>query len=171
MDVIKSKARGPAVYESVLYGFYIFYLSIAQAMNRLIVVFVSREEWSTAAAVIEPDYKAANLIPISLVKSSNFLVQVIPQSVKIFQFHVYRKIQCSVSSFKPRYPTAKPKNYQHNVTVGGGFISIRERFRNGPELTNRQSQLSVCLHLLPSISGHVKFIWEATVLCISCACF
>ena len=72
MDMIKSTARGPAVCESVLYGFYIFYLSIAQAMNRLIVVFVSREEWSTATAVIESDCKAANLISISLVESSNF---------------------------------------------------------------------------------------------------
>ena len=44
MDMIKSTAKGPVVCESVLYGFYIFYLSIAQAMNRLIVVFVSREE-------------------------------------------------------------------------------------------------------------------------------
>ena len=72
MDMIKSTARGAAFCESVLYGFYIFCLSIAQAMNRLIVVFVSREEWSTATAVMESDYKAANLIPISLVESSNF---------------------------------------------------------------------------------------------------
>ena len=70
--MIKSTARGPAVCEGVRYGFYIFYLSIAQALNRLIIVFVSREEWSTATAVIESDYKAANLISISLVESSNF---------------------------------------------------------------------------------------------------
>ena len=43
-----------------------FYLSTEQAMNRLIVVFVSQEEWNTATAVIESDYKAANLISISL---------------------------------------------------------------------------------------------------------
>ena len=28
---------------------------------------------------------------------------------------------------------------------------------------NRQNQLSVCLYLLPLISGHVKFIWEETI--------
>ena len=33
-----------AVCESVFYGLYLFYLSIAQAMNRLIIVFVSREK-------------------------------------------------------------------------------------------------------------------------------
>ena len=27
---------------------------------------------------------------------------------------------------------------------------------------DRQNQLSICLHLLPPILGHVKFIWEAT---------
>ena len=62
MDMIKSTARGPAVCRSVLYGFCIFYLSITQAMNRLIVVFLTREDWSTATAVIESDYKDANLI-------------------------------------------------------------------------------------------------------------
>ena len=72
MDIIKLTAREPAVCESVLFGFYIFHPSTAQAMNRLIVVFVSREEWSTATAVIESDYKGANLISISLVESSNF---------------------------------------------------------------------------------------------------
>ena len=41
-------------------------------MNDLIVVFVSREEWSAAAAVIDSDYKAANLTEISFVESSNF---------------------------------------------------------------------------------------------------
>ena len=60
--MIKSTARRAAVCESVLYGFYIFYLSIAQAMNRLVVVFVSREEWSTATVIIDSNYKAANLI-------------------------------------------------------------------------------------------------------------
>ena len=72
MDMIKSTTRGPAVCENVLHGFYVFYLGIAQAMNRLIAVFVSREEWSTATEVIESDCKAANLISISLVQSSNF---------------------------------------------------------------------------------------------------
>ena len=43
------------------------------------------------------------------------------------QFHVYRKIQCSVSSFESWYPTAKPKNYQQNVSVGGGFNNIDQR--------------------------------------------
>ena len=38
--------------------------------------------------------------------------------------------------FKPQYPTAEPRNYQQNVTVGGAFNSIRESFRNGPEITN-----------------------------------
>ena len=51
------------------------------------------------------------------------------------QFHFYRKIQCSVGSFKPQYTAAKPKNYQQNTTVGGGFNSIRESFRDRPELT------------------------------------
>ena len=41
-------------------------------MNRLIVVFVSLEEWNKATAVIESDYKAANLISTSMVESSNF---------------------------------------------------------------------------------------------------
>ena len=35
---------------------------------------------------------------------------------------------------------------------------------------NRQNQLSIFLHLLPPISSHVKFNWEATFLHISCAC-
>ena len=72
MDVIKSTTMGPEVCKSFLYGFYMFYLSTAQVINRLIIVFVSQEEWSTATAVIESDYKAANLISISLVESSNF---------------------------------------------------------------------------------------------------
>ena len=143
-------------------------------MNHLIVVSVCGEEQSTATAVIESDYKAANLISISLVESSNFLcllyytkrqnflqiVDTAKENELYLQCHAYGKIQCSVSSFKPRYPTAKPKNYQQNVTVGGGLISIIESFRNGPELTNRQNQLSfvVFLHLLLSISGHVKFM-------------
>ena len=37
---------------------------------------------------------------------------------------------------KPWYPTGKFKKYQENVTVGGRFHSIRERFRKGPEMTN-----------------------------------
>ena len=41
-------------------------------MNRLIVVFLSREEWSTATAVIESDYKAADLISIILVEAVIF---------------------------------------------------------------------------------------------------
>ena len=53
------------------------------------------------------------------------------------QFHVYLKIQYYVSSLKTRYPTGKFKKHRENVTVGGGFNSIRERFRNGSELTNR----------------------------------
>ena len=52
------------------------------------------------------------------------------------QFHVYIKIQYYVSSLKTRYSPGRFKKYQENVTVGGGFNSIRERFRNGPELTN-----------------------------------
>ena len=55
----------------------------------------------------------------------------------LLQFHVYLKIQYYVSSLNTRYPTAKFKKQQENVTVGGGFNSITERFRNGPELTNR----------------------------------
>ena len=43
---------------------------------------------------------------------------------ELYQFHVYRKIQCSISSFMPQYPTAKPKNYQQNVTVGEGFLTV-----------------------------------------------
>ena len=97
--MIKSTARGPAVCESVHYRFYIFYLSIAQAMNRLIVVFVSQEEWSTATAVIDSDYKAANLISISLVESSNFLRRSKfsvncghrKENELYLQFHVYKK--------------------------------------------------------------------------------
>ena len=80
--MIKSTARGPAVCESVLYGFYIFCLSIAQAMNCPIVVFVSREEWSTATTVIESDY--ANMILISLVESSNFLCRLYHRASKFF---------------------------------------------------------------------------------------
>ena len=71
MNILKSTAR-PAVRKSVVYGFDIFYLSTAQAMNCLIIVFVSREEWSIATIVTEINYKAASLIPISLVESSNF---------------------------------------------------------------------------------------------------
>ena len=41
-------------------------------MNCLIIVFVSREEWSAAATVIEANYEAANLIRIILVERSNF---------------------------------------------------------------------------------------------------
>ena len=76
-------------------------------------------------------------------------MQVIPQRVKLLQsmdtkkenelylqFHVYIKIQYYVSFLKPGYPISKFKRYQENITVGGGFNSIRERFRNGPELTN-----------------------------------
>ena len=72
MDIIKSTARGPAVCKSVLHGFYVFCLGTAQAINRLVIVFVSPEEWSAATTVIETNYEAANLIPISLVESSNF---------------------------------------------------------------------------------------------------
>ena len=32
------------------------------------------------------------------------------------QFHVYRKKQCSVNSFKPRYPTVKPEVTGYRVT-------------------------------------------------------
>ena len=42
-----------------------------EAMNGLIIVFVSREGWSTAITVIETNCKASSLIPISLVESSN----------------------------------------------------------------------------------------------------
>ena len=69
MDMIKSISRGPTVCESVLYGCYIFYLSIAQAMNRLIVVFVSQEKWSTSTTIIESTY---NLISVSLVEAVIF---------------------------------------------------------------------------------------------------
>ena len=41
-------------------------------MNGLIIVFVSQEGWSTAITAIKTNYKASNLIPISLVESSNF---------------------------------------------------------------------------------------------------
>ena len=67
MDMIKSTARGlhfaKAFFTDSTY---------VTVMNRLIVVFVSREEWSTATAVIESDCKSANLISISLVESSHF---------------------------------------------------------------------------------------------------
>ena len=53
MDIIKSTARGPAVCETVLYILYICCLSTAQAMNCLIIVFVSREEWGTATTIIK----------------------------------------------------------------------------------------------------------------------
>ena len=83
MDVVKSTAKGPAVCQSVLYGFCVFYLSIAQAMNHLIIVFVSREEWSTATAVIESDCKAANMISINLVESSNFWCRLYHRASKL----------------------------------------------------------------------------------------
>ena len=38
-------------------------------MNSLIIVFVPREGWSTAITVIETNYKASNLILISLLKA------------------------------------------------------------------------------------------------------
>ena len=72
MNIIKLTARGTAVCENVLYGFYMFCLSTAPAMDLLDIVFVSREEWSTSATAIETNYTAANLIPISLVESNNF---------------------------------------------------------------------------------------------------
>ena len=78
MSIIKSTARGPAFCKSVVYGFY-----TAQAMNRLIIVFVSGEEWSTSATVTKINYQAANLIPISLVESSNFWCKLYHR-VKIF---------------------------------------------------------------------------------------
>ena len=54
----------------------------------------------------------------------------------IFNFMFTEKYSAlSVPLSHARYPTAKPKNYQQNVTVGGGFNSISEKFRNGPELT------------------------------------
>ena len=72
MDMIKSTVMGPAVCESVSYAFYIFCLSTAHAMNHLIIACVSREEWSTATKVIETNYKASNLIPISLAEGVIF---------------------------------------------------------------------------------------------------
>ena len=118
-------------------------------MNDLIIEFVSREGWSTAITVIESNYKASNLIPISLVKavisgagytteSQNFLqsMSIAKENELYLQFHVYRKIQYYVSSLKTRYPTGRFKKYQENVTVGGGFNIIKEWLRNGPELTN-----------------------------------
>ena len=57
MDITKSTA---AIGESVLCGFYVFCLSTAQAMDRLLIVFVSREEWSTATTVIKTNYKDKN---------------------------------------------------------------------------------------------------------------
>ena len=83
---IKSTARGPAVCESVLYRFY-----IAQSMNHLIVVLVPRDEWSIATAVIESNYKAANLISISLAESSNFFVQVYHRASKFSVNRGHRK--------------------------------------------------------------------------------
>ena len=73
--MIKSTPRGPAVCKRVVYRFYIFCLTTAQAMNPLIIAFVvlrGMEEWSTVTTVTETNYKAADLIPISLVESSNF---------------------------------------------------------------------------------------------------
>ena len=93
--------------------------------------------------------EALNLISVSFLKavisgagyttvSQNFLqsMNTTKERELNLQFHVYVKIQYYVSSLKPRYPTGKFKKYQENVTVGRGFNSIRERFRNGPELTN-----------------------------------
>ena len=34
---------------------------------------------------------------------------------------------------------------------------------NERSLSNRQNQLTVCLHLLPTSPGHVKFISEDTI--------
>ena len=142
MEIIKSTARLPTVCKAVLY---IFCLGTAQAMTRLIIVFVSREEWSTATTVIETNYKATNLIPITLAEDSNFWCRLYHRD-EIFSKCEHRKrkwtislisclqkIQCSVSSFKPGYPTAKPKTYQQDITVGGGFNSLKESFRNGSE--------------------------------------
>ena len=59
--MIKSTVRGgggAAVCKSVVYRFYIFCLSTAQAVNCLIIIFVSREEWSTATTVTETNYTA-----------------------------------------------------------------------------------------------------------------
>ena len=69
MDMIKSAARDLQFAKAFFTDSTHF--TFAQAMNRLIVVFVSREEWSTATAVIESDCEAENLISISLVESSN----------------------------------------------------------------------------------------------------
>ena len=59
----------------------IFCFNNPQAINGLIIVFVSREGWGTAITVIETNCKASNLIPISLVercrlyhRESNFLL-------------------------------------------------------------------------------------------------
>ena len=77
----------------------------AQAMNCLIIVFVSREEWSTATTIIETNYKDASLILISLLERSNFFgaayttesqnflqgINTAKEDELYLQFHVYRK--------------------------------------------------------------------------------
>ena len=92
MDIIKSTVRALQSAKAFFYGFYIFCLSIAQAMNRLIIVFVSREEWSTATIVIETNYKAANLIPISLVESSNFWCRLYHREQEFFLNYEHKKM-------------------------------------------------------------------------------
>ena len=70
MNIIKSTAgRGGLQSAKAFFKDSTF---LPQVMTRLIIVFVSREEWNTATTVIETNYEAANLIPISLVESCNF---------------------------------------------------------------------------------------------------
>ena len=71
MDIMKSTARDCSL-QKRSFLFYIFCLSNPQLMNGLIIVFVSREGWSTTVTVIETNYKASNLISISFNESSNF---------------------------------------------------------------------------------------------------
>ena len=89
--MIKSTSRGPAVCKRVVYEFYIFCLGTAQAMNPLIIAFVSREEWSTVTTVTETNYKAADLIPISLVESSNFSCRLYHRESKFYLKYEHHK--------------------------------------------------------------------------------
>ena len=68
-------------------------------MNRLIVVFVSREEWSTVTAVIESDCKATNLISISLVESSKFWCRLYHRASKFSVNCEHRKKMNSIFNF------------------------------------------------------------------------
>ena len=72
MDIMKPTVKGCSLQKHSLPVLHILPYSNLQAMNDLIIVFVSREGWSAAITIIDTNYKASNLIPISFVESSNF---------------------------------------------------------------------------------------------------